>query len=80
MEDYQGKPIGYNITYQSADVKSGIRFVIVSHTTNTTLLGSLTIYSMYEIYVAAVSSGGTGPANTVRARTDAEGKEVLKWL
>lgn len=78
VEDYQGKPIGYNITYQSTDVKSGIRFVIVNHTTNTTELGSLTIYTMYEIYVAAVSSGGTGPANRVRAQTDAEGKEVLK--
>lgn len=78
VEDYQGKPIGYNITYQSTDVKSGIRFVIVNHTTNTTVLGSLTIYTMYEIYVAAVSSGGTGPANRVRAQTDAEGKEVLK--
>lgn len=78
VEDYQGKPIGYNITYQSTDVKSGIRFVIVNHTTNTTVLGSLTIYTMYEIYMAAVSSGGTGPANRVRAQTDAEGKEVLK--
>ena len=52
----------------------------LNYTTNATTLTNLTVYTMYVINVSAVSSGGIGPANTARARTDAEGKEVLKWL
>ena len=45
-------------------------------TTNTTTLTNLTVYTMYVINVSAVSSGGIGPSNTARARTDARGISV----
>lgn len=51
--------------------------VRVNHTTNTMTLSRLTIYTMYVINVSAVSSRGTGPANTAKARTDAEGVVVV---
>ena len=38
-------------------------------------LTDLTVYTMYVIDVSAVSSGGIGPANTAKARTDAAGTE-----
>lgn len=74
---FQGKPIGYNITYQSFDLKNDIHFARVNHTKNTTTLTNLTVYTMYVIKVSAVSSGGTGPSNIVKARTDAEGAVVV---
>ena len=74
-EDFQGQPIGYNITYYSVDFESGVRFVRVNFTTDTTTLTNLAAYTMYIINVSAVSSGGIGPANTARARTDAAGRD-----
>ena len=70
---FQGKPIGYKITFHP--VKSGIdvKYVSVNYTTNSTTLTNLTAYTIYVIRVSAVSSGGIGPANTVKARTDSEG-------
>ena len=50
----------------------------LNYTTNSITLTNLTVYNVYVINVSAVSSGGIGPAKTVRARTDEEGKEVLK--
>ena len=50
MESFQGKPIGYNITYQSTDVKSRIYFAKVNHATSISTLGRLTVYAMYEIF------------------------------
>ena len=32
---------------------------------------------MYVIYVSAISSGGIGPANSVKAQTGAEGMDGL---
>ena len=80
FEHFQGEPIGYNITHQSMDVEGGIHFVQVNHTTNTTTLSSLAIYTTYVINVSAVSSGGRGPANMAKARTDAEGVVVLHFI
>ena len=70
---FQGKPFGYKITFHP--VKSGIdvKYVSVNYTTNSTTLTNLTAYTIYVIRVSAVSSGGIGPANTVKARTDSEG-------
>ena len=73
--DFQGEPIGYDISFHPANLKSDIHFVRVNFTTNTTSLTHLTVYSMYVIYVSAVSSGGIGPANTARTRTDAAGRD-----
>ena len=77
MENFQGQPIGYYITYQSVDFENDINFVRVNHTTNTTKLSSLATYTMYVINVSAVSSGGIGPANTAKARTNAEGAVAI---
>ena len=78
-KDFQGKPIGYEINYHPVSSQLDIYSLRVNHTSNATTLTNLTVYTMYVIYVSAVSSGGIGPANTARARTGAEGKEVLKW-
>lgn len=78
--DFQGKPIGYNITYYAAETEGDNNVVNVNYTTNITALSNLTVYTMYVINVSAVSSGGTGPANTVKARTGAKGTHVLKLL
>lgn len=72
-EDFQGHPIGYRIAYTPADEGRDINFVRVNYTTNTATLTDLSVYTMYVINVSAVSSGGIGPAKTVKARTDAGG-------
>ena len=77
-EYYQGNPIGYNIIYCVADTECDFNSVNVNYTTNITTLTDLAVYTMYVINVSAVSSGGLGPAKMVIARTDAEGKKVLK--
>ena len=74
VEHFRGQPIGYNIAYYPIDLDSNINSVSVNHTTNTTTLTKLTVYTMYVINVSAVSSGGIGPANTAKARTNAEGR------
>ena len=74
---FQGKAMGYRITYYPVDLKSEIRFVSVAYTTNTTTLTKLDVYTMYLVYVSAVSSGGVGPAITLMTRTGSEGNEIL---
>ena len=74
---FQGQTIGYSTTYYPVDLESDINFVNVNYTTNTTTLTNLTIYTMYVINVSAVSSGGIGPGNTAKARTDAAGTKTL---
>ena len=75
VENFRGRPIGYNITYYPVDLESYFRVLSVEYPKNTTTLTNLTVYTMYVIHVSAVSSGGIGPANTVKARTEADGKE-----
>lgn len=72
-EEFLGRPIGYRITYHPSGVKRNINYVSVDIVLNTTTLTNLTVYTKYVINVSAVSSGGIGPANTVKARTGAEG-------
>ena len=74
-EDFQGQPIGYNITYYLVDLEGDVNFVRVNFTTNSTTLTNLAVYVLYVINVSAVSSGGIGPANIVQARTDAAGRD-----
>ena len=76
MEDFQGKPIGYKITYYPVNSENDVISLSVNYTSNTTTLTNLTVYTMYVINVSAVSSGGIGPANTAKARTGAEGRKV----
>ena len=73
-EDFRGQPIGYTISCHPAGLEKDINSVNVKIASNTTTLTNLTVYTMYAINVSAVSSGGIGPANTVKARTGAEGE------
>ena len=73
MKKFQGKPIGYKITFHPVESGIDVNHVSVNYTTNSTTLTNLTAYTIYVIRVSAVSSGGIGPANTVKARTDSEG-------
>ena len=75
---FQGEPISYRITYNPTASESNINVFSVNYTSNTTTLTNLNVYTVYVINVSAVSSGGIGPANTVKARTGAEGKMVYK--
>lgn len=76
-EQFHGKQIGYNISYRSVKLGSDKNFVTVNYTKNTTILINLTVYTMYVINVSAISSGGIGPAKTVKAQTEAEGMDRL---
>ena len=76
--DFQGEPIGYEIKFHPLKLELKLNYVSVNYTTNTTVLTNLTVYTTYVINVSAVSSGGIGPANTVEARTGAEGKMVQR--
>lgn len=75
---FQGEPISYRITNNQIASENNINVFSVNYTSNTTTLTNLTVYTVYVINVSAVSSGGIGPANTVKARTGAEGKMVYK--
>lgn len=50
----------------------------VNFASNSTILSNLTAYTIYVINVSAVSPGGKGPANTARARTQAEGNKYVE--
>lgn len=78
-KQFKGRRIGYNISYYPPNLRSNFKYVNVNYTTNTTTLTNLTVYTKYVVSVSAMSSGGMGPANTVKARTDAEGTVVLIW-
>ena len=80
-QDFNGKPIGYRISYHPVKpvryfnpVIVNYTFVTVNYTTNFTELTYLTAFTEYIINVSAVSSGGEGPGNTTTARTDDAGK------
>ena len=73
---FQGEPISYRITYNPLASKNDSNFFSVNYTSNTTTLTNLTVSTVYAINISAVSSGGIGPAKTVKARTGAEGKLV----
>ena len=74
--DFQGEVIAatrLNIIHLK---KLKTSYVSVSYTNNTTVLANLTVYTVYVVNVSALSSGGIGPASTVKARTDARGTKV----
>ena len=72
-KEFQGQPTGYHISYHPSGAEKNIADVSADIALNTTTLTNLTVYTMYVINVSAVSSGGIGPANTLKARTGAEG-------
>lgn len=75
--DFQGELIGYEIQFHPLNLELKPNCMSVNYTTNTTILTNLIVYTMYVISVSAVSSGGIGPANTAKARTDARGTKIL---
>lgn len=77
-EYFQGQPTAYKINYYPENLEREVNFWTVNYTTSAATLTNLTIYTLYTVKVSAVSSGGVGPANTVKAQTGAEGKKKLK--
>ena len=72
-KEFHGQPTGYKITFHPENLENNVNFVTLNYTKSTTTLTNLTVYTIYVINVSAVSSGGIGPANAIKARTDAEG-------
>lgn len=72
-KDFNGKPVGYEITYYPVGLKGNISYMTVSYTTNYTELTNLTAFTTYIVNVSAVSSGGVGPGNWTTAQTDDAG-------
>ena len=77
-KDFQGKPLGYSLTYYPVDLEIELKFMSVNDMMNTTTLTNLAVYTMYVINVSAVSSGGVGPAKTGKGRTGAEGTKFSR--
>ena len=71
--------MGYKVTYYPDGLESVINLVAVN-LTNTTELTNLSAFTMYVINISAVSSGGVGPWNTSKARTDDAGTEETDRL
>ena len=74
-----GEPVGYKVTYYPDGLESVINLVAVN-LTNKTELTNLSAFTMYVINISAVSSGGVGPWNTIKARTDDAGTEETDRL
>ena len=75
-KNFVGKPIGYRIYYNSY-MDDNFQFVSVNYTINAITLTNLDFYTEYFIAVAAVSSGGVGPAETTTVTT---GESKLLFL
>ena len=76
-KQFNGKRIGYKISYYPVDRSWEIRNVIVNYRTNhTELTTNLTVFTEYVITVSAVSSGGVGPGISTTARTGDEGTVI----
>ena len=70
---FNGKPIGYKVSYYPVGLKRKLRSVNVEYAKNTTELANLNAFTAYVINVSAVSSGGVGPGKITIAQTDHEG-------
>ena len=71
---FNGKPIGYEISYYAVGLERKLSFATVNYTTNSTELTNLAVFTEYVINVSAVSSGGVGPGISTKARTDGDGR------
>ena len=71
---FNGKPIGYKISFYPVGFEENFSFVTVNYTTNSTELNNLSVFTEYVINVSAVSSGGVGSGISTTARTDADGR------
>ena len=77
---FQGRPIGYDITYYPVYSEREINRLNTHFGMNTITLTNLSVYTLYVINVSAMSSGGIGPANTAVGRTDAEGISLTTFF
>ena len=73
---FNGEPLGYKVTYHPVSLERNISSITVKYK-NITELTNLSAFTMYVITVSAVSSGGVGPWNTIKARTDDAGIDDL---
>ena len=74
---FNGKRVGYKISYYPVGRSWKIRNLSVNYRTNyTELTANLTVFTEYVITVSAVSSGGVGPGNTIIARTGDAGTVI----
>ena len=71
---FNGEVLGYKVKYQPFGLESNISSVTVNYE-NITELTNLSAFTMYVVTVSAVSSGGVGPWNTNKARTDDAGTD-----
>ena len=71
---FNGKRIGYQITYVAVNSKSDFHLATLNYTMNFTELTNLTAFTEYVVTVSVVSSGGVGPKALTIARTDEAGK------
>ena len=76
-KQFNGKRIGYKISYYPVDRSWEIRNLTVNYRTNhTELTTNLTVFTEYVITVSAVSSGGVGPGISTTARTGDAGRVI----
>ena len=71
---FNGKPIGYKISYCPVGLERNLSFMTVNYTTNFTELTNLIVFTEYVVTVSAVSSGGLGPWLSTTAQTDVDGR------
>ena len=67
--------MGYKVIYHPVGLEQNLSFVTVNYT-NTTELTNLVAFTVYDINVSAVSSGGLGPGNYAVSQTDDTGKNI----
>ena len=73
---FNGKVLGYKVTYHPVGLEQNSSFVTVNYT-NTTELTNLVAFTVYVINVSAVSSGGVGPGNYAMSQTDDTGTNII---
>ena len=66
---FRGEPIAYYIYYIPAHSETDYKITSVKYTTNTTTLTGLAVYTMYVVYVSAMSSRGVGPSKSTLVST-----------
>ena len=76
---FNGEPLGYKVTYHPVGLETNIPFVTLTYA-NITELTNLSAFTIYVINVSAVSSGGVGPWNTIKARTNDAGTKYSNGL
>lgn len=72
---FNGKVLGYKVTYHPVGLEQNSSFVTVNYA-NTTELTDLVAFTVYVINVSAVSSGGVGPGNYAVSQTDDTGTNI----